>query len=173
MFPSQTIDWSGREVTLTWIKLNDDSDLVKFQPITQAYGICFNDKKEILILDQKGDSKWTLPGGTLEVGETPIQTLIREVMEEADITLKNISLLGVQRVEDPQNLDPKEKLHFQVRFIAKVDQIQFQTIDPAKDRIHVRRFVPISAINNCIHWGSTGEALFRDAEIKFKKLTKE
>lgn len=48
-YPSQTIDWAGRKVILTWIKLNQDSDLVQFQPVTQAYGICFNNKGEILI----------------------------------------------------------------------------------------------------------------------------
>ncbi len=54
--PSQTIDWADRKVTLTWIKLKADSDLIQFQPITQAYGICFNDKGEILILNQNSRS---------------------------------------------------------------------------------------------------------------------
>ncbi len=168
MYPSQTIDWASRKVTLTWIKLKDGSDLDKFQPITQAYGLCFNDKKEILILNQKENNEWTLPGGTIEAGESPIVTLTREVLEEADVTLKNISVLGVQRVDDPQNPGPKGKLHFQARFIAKVDQMQPQTIDPAKGRIHERKFVPLSTINKYIHWGNTGEAIFNDAAMEFK-----
>lgn len=162
-YPHQTIDWAGRKVTLTWIRLEKDSDLAQFQPVTQAYGICFNDKREILILDQKGNGEWTLPGGTVEDGETPVQTLIREVMEEADVTLKNISTLGVQRVDDPQNSGPKGKLHYQARFVARVDQILSQTVDPAKGRVHERKFVSISDANKFIHWGNTGKTIFSDA----------
>lgn len=102
-YPHQTIDWAGRKVTF------------------------FN--REILILDQKGNGEWTLPGGTVEEGETPVETLTRDVMEEADVTLKNISVLGVQKVDDPQNSGPKGKLHYQARFVARVDQIQPQTVE--------------------------------------------
>ncbi len=162
-YPSQIIDWLGKKITLTWIKLDRDSDLNKFKPITQAYGVCFNDEGEILILDQKGDEEWTLPGGTVEPGETPKETLTREVMEEADVTLTDILVLGVQRVDDPSNTGPKGKSHYQARFVARIDQILPQTVDPAEGRVHQRKFVPNTQINQYIKWGSTGKAIFADA----------
>ncbi len=149
-YPSKTIDWHGRNITMTWINTS---------PVTQAYCICFNDQREILILDQKGDSTWTLPGGSVEVGETLEQTLVREVSEEADISIKNIFLLGLQKVNDPE----KRGTYFQARYIAQVDKIFPQTIDPALNRINERKWVPSSEVTRYIKWGKTGEAIFADA----------
>ena len=54
-------------------------------PITQVYGVCFKEGKVLVILEQ--GKKWNIPGGTPERGETPIQTLLREVDEEASVTV--------------------------------------------------------------------------------------
>lgn len=51
-------------------------------------GIVFNKNNEILIDNRKekrlegADGKWELPGGKIEFGETPEQTVQREVYEE-------------------------------------------------------------------------------------------
>lgn len=46
-------------------------------------------KDEVLVVRSwLGNSKWTLPGGGLEVGEEALQALIREVKEEVGIGLK-------------------------------------------------------------------------------------
>lgn len=149
-YPKKIINWHGRKISMAWINL---------VPTTQAYCICFNDKDEVLILNQKGDDTWTLPGGTVEEGETLEQALIREVNEEADITLKNIMFLGVQKVDDPG----KRGTYFQARYIAQVDNILSQTVDPALGKINERKWVPNSEITNYIKWGKTGEAIFSDA----------
>lgn len=153
--PTKTIDWNGRKITMTWMNV---------VPTTQAYCICFNERDEILILDQKGDHTWTLPGGTVEEDETLEQTLIREVGEEADVTIKNIQLLGIQRVDDPE----KRGTHFQARYIAKIDKILPQTIDLALGRIHERKWVPSSEVTKYIKWGDTGDAIFADAINVYK-----
>lgn len=36
-----------------------------------------------------GEGTWSLPGGHLEFGETPIQTAVREVAEETGLTIRN------------------------------------------------------------------------------------
>jgi hypothetical protein len=45
-YPQDTYLYKGSRVTNTWIKT---SDINKYTPITQVYGIVFNDKGEILI----------------------------------------------------------------------------------------------------------------------------
>lgn len=155
---SQTFNFDGKEGTFTWIDLDNANDLQKYSPLTQAYAICYNDQGEALVLDQKGDGAWTLPGGTVEPGETTVETLQREVMEEADITITDIKLLGVQEVISDK------PMHYQTRYIAKIKELLPQTIDPAKGRIHERKFVPISQINEYLKWGLTGQAIFAKAE---------
>ncbi len=155
---SQTFLINKQETTLTWIPLADESELNNFSPLTQAYGICYNDDHEAVILDQKGRGTWTLPGGTIESGESPAETLIREVMEEADISIDNICLLGVQKVEVVG-----KPVHYQTRYVAHIREVLPQTIDPALNRIHVRKFVPIEKMNEYLQWGRTGEAIVKKA----------
>jgi ADP-ribose pyrophosphatase YjhB (NUDIX family)/quercetin dioxygenase-like cupin family protein len=52
----------------------------------------FNSKKEILLLHRKDNDKWTMPGGTLEFGESLTNCALREVKEECglDVELKDI-----------------------------------------------------------------------------------
>ncbi len=56
-----------------------------------------NDKGEILLL-QRGSTapwmpnKWSLPGGSVDEGETPEQGAKREAKEEAGITLRTLKL---------------------------------------------------------------------------------
>jgi 8-oxo-dGTP pyrophosphatase MutT (NUDIX family) len=48
-----------------------------------ASGIIFkNNQKEVLLVKRRDIPMWVLPGGRLEFGETPEQTVIREVFEE-------------------------------------------------------------------------------------------
>ena len=42
-----------------------------------------------------GEGKWTLPGGGVEWGEHPDETLVREVHEETGFAVTQFSLLGI------------------------------------------------------------------------------
>ncbi|MCC7303609.1 MAG: NUDIX domain-containing protein [Bacteroidia bacterium] len=50
----------------------------------RVYGICFNEKKELLIADEliKGREITKFPGGGLEYGEGPADCIVREFREE-------------------------------------------------------------------------------------------
>ncbi len=51
-----------------------------------------NLKKELLMLHRKDNGKWTMPGGTLEFGESMTSCALREVLEESglDVEIKDI-----------------------------------------------------------------------------------
>lgn len=51
-----------------------------------------NDRKELLMLHRKDNKKWTMPGGTMEFGESMTDCALREVKEESglDVEIKDI-----------------------------------------------------------------------------------
>lgn len=65
-----------------------------------AYGLIINDNKMALIRKSRGayTGKLDLPGGTIEHGERPIETLVREIKEELDSDVKNYDLFDVESV---------------------------------------------------------------------------
>ncbi|MFD3838867.1 NUDIX hydrolase [Streptomyces sp. NPDC058642] len=62
-----------------------------------AYAICVRDGKLLLArwIDHTGRPEWTLPGGGMEHGEDPYDTVLREVDEETGYTVEITGLLGV------------------------------------------------------------------------------
>ena len=65
-----------------------------------AYGLIIKERKIVLIKKKGGpyNEKLDLPGGTIEWGETPEQTLIRELNEEVGIDVTNYELFDTNSV---------------------------------------------------------------------------
>ena len=86
--------------------------------IKQVYGIVFNEDGNIFLRIDNGIYKLT--GGRPEIEDKSIEdTLKREFVEEANITIKNIHLLGYQLVDENNGIKP----YAQVRMIAQIDEI--------------------------------------------------
>lgn len=148
-------------ISYTWMQT---PDLTSFQPITQVYGICFNASNEILIVKKPDGNEWILPGGKPEPGETLEETLKREMMEEATVTVKNCQPLGVQKVTFPQNPNRIEGDEFyQARFICEIENVLSHTHDPDDGILLDRKFVPMGEITNWVKWGDQGSQMFADA----------
>ena len=64
-------------------------------PKVDVRSVVFNDKDEILLVQERIDSRWSLPGGWCDVGYTPTETAIKETFEEAGIPVKVKRLLAV------------------------------------------------------------------------------
>ncbi|MDQ0601707.1 8-oxo-dGTP diphosphatase [Streptomyces canus] len=62
-----------------------------------AYAICVRDGKLLLArwIDDSGRPEWILPGGGMEHGEDPYDTVLREVDEETGYAIEITGLLGV------------------------------------------------------------------------------
>ncbi|MBV6685100.1 NUDIX domain-containing protein [Rossellomorea sp. RS05] len=61
--------------------------------------IILNQYKEVL-LQQRTDDDWGLPGGLLELGESLEAAAIREVKEETGLEIGQLQLLGIHSGED-------------------------------------------------------------------------
>lgn len=156
-----TVEINGQSVDLEWIKTSSGYG---YTPITQVYGICFNQAGEILICREDNEHNWQLPGGKPEDGESVTDTLQREVREEVSIEVDNVICLGLQRVHYPHNPNHAEGVdYYQARLIGQVINILPQTVDPATGKLWERRFVPADNITAYIQWGVLGDAMFRDA----------
>jgi 8-oxo-dGTP diphosphatase len=62
--------------------------------------MCIRDEKILLArwLDDEGRPEWTLPGGGMEHGEDPYDTVLREVEEETGYLVEITGLLGVNSI---------------------------------------------------------------------------
>ena len=59
--------------------------------IPQAVVLC---DEQILLIKRHNPALWELPGGGMEPGETPVQTIMREVREETGLHVECRELLG-------------------------------------------------------------------------------
>lgn len=67
---------------------------------TSARAIVIKDGKLLVMYRNKFGNKYvTLPGGKVEIGESPEQAALREVREEATITVENPKLVFVDQAE--------------------------------------------------------------------------
>ena len=108
---------------------------------TQVSGYIFNENNELLIV--RNENTWTIPGGHPELYEYTIGTLVREVMEEACVTIKDIKYLGAVEV-----IENDEK-YYQLRFFARVDEV----LEFNKEfEISERKFVKLEDLKKYITW---------------------
>ena len=64
-------------------------------PKVDVRAVVFNSEGRILLVQEKVDTFWALPGGWADVGYTPRQIAVKECFEEAGLTVKSIRLLAV------------------------------------------------------------------------------
>jgi 8-oxo-dGTP diphosphatase len=98
-------------------------------------GVCviiFNEKRQILLGlrgQSHGAGKWALCGGHLEKWETWEDCAIREVKEETNLDIKNITFHDVK-----QTMFPKDGKHYNTIFLKAevVEGSQEQVMEPNK-----------------------------------------
>ncbi len=57
--------------------------------------IVFNDKQEVLLVKEKVDQGYTLPGGWADLFESPVEAITKECLQEAGADVKVTQLTGV------------------------------------------------------------------------------
>jgi 8-oxo-dGTP pyrophosphatase MutT (NUDIX family) len=64
-------------------------------PLAAGDAAVIDGRGRILLVKRADNGKWAMPGGALEVGETPAEGVVREVLEETGIDCRILSLVGV------------------------------------------------------------------------------
>lgn len=64
-------------------------------PLAVGDAAVIDNKGQILLIQRTDNGKWAMPGGALEVGETPAEGVVRETLEETGVHCQAVSLIGV------------------------------------------------------------------------------
>lgn len=82
----------------------------------------------ILMIRRKDSGLWAMPGGAVELGETPSQAVLREVFEETAIQAKPLAIVGVfDNWNERKNLSAHI---FHVLFAARCEGLQVPVAQP-------------------------------------------
>ena len=110
--------------------ISDHSQL-EFQPLVEAFhaqigyatprvdvrGAVFQHGK-LLMVRERADGGWTMPGGWADVGDVPSQAAEREVLEEAGLQVKATKVIGLY---DANRVEPLEVFHaFKIVFLCEL-----------------------------------------------------
>ncbi len=86
-------------------------------PKLDARGAVFRDGKLLMVLE-KADGGWTLPGGWVDVGESPRGAVEREVREESGYQARAVKLAMVIDRNAPKNGHPPYIFHLYKLFFV-------------------------------------------------------
>lgn len=71
-------------------------------PKTDVRAVVFNEKGQILLVQEKADNCWAMPGGWSDISYSPKEVAEKECMEEAGLKVKAIKLLAVMDKQKQQ-----------------------------------------------------------------------
>lgn len=106
--------------------------------------LIFNKNKQLLIVKPTYKEGWSIPGGGVDVGESPKTAAIREIKEEIGLDLKDIILICVNYTS-VQGIKP-ETLQF-VFYGGTLETDEINKIILDKNENSEFRFVEISEAN--------------------------
>ncbi len=113
-----------------------DKDAPKPNSIRPATAVAlFDSHGNILLLRRKDNDKWTMPGGTLDFGESLTDCAVREVREETGLQIRITGLIGTY--SDPHVLiaysDGEIRQEFTLVYAAEIESGDLQIDHESKE----------------------------------------
>jgi len=106
-----------------------DSDAGYMTPKLDIRGVVFQEDK-ILLVKERSDGRWTLPGGWVDINEPPSEAVEREVWEESGYKVKAARLMALydrNRHGHPAFIYHLYKLYIQCDLIGGKPQESLET----------------------------------------------
>jgi ADP-ribose pyrophosphatase YjhB (NUDIX family) len=79
-------------------------------PKVDVRGAVF-DQDKVLLVRERSDGKWTLPGGWVDIGDAPSFAVEREIREESGYLAKTVKLAALFDKNNPAHGHPPSILH--------------------------------------------------------------
>lgn len=118
-----------------------------FMPVA-ACGIIQNNK--MLLQKRTDDGTWAIHGGSIELGETFIEALEREIKEELNIKPINPQEIGIYSGEDQHVFYPNGDEVYVVSAIYLVTEFEGE-LKPDEDEVSELKWFDINELPNNIH----------------------
>lgn len=164
---SSTIQINNEQTNFTW----HPKVIIDGLKPKNIYGFCITNDNKVVLVRDKDETRFTLPGGGIQEGESPVEALIREFREEAQFIPLNIELLGTLEVRITNKKGEVIEHHQQVRFICSIDNPG--DFIPEKDGWETaeRIFVNIEELKDYLEWlvYPSGKAQLDDLQKKLDK----
>ncbi|HEY0952619.1 NUDIX hydrolase [Nocardioides sp.] len=126
-----------------------------------AYAIVVDDRRRVLLAHWPEQSRWTLPGGGVELHETPEDAVVREVAEETGYAVELVRLLGVliQVVPPATRLIDTERVLRQVGVVYEVRVVGGELTHEADGSTDEARWFPVDEVRTLDRVELVDEAL--------------
>lgn len=114
----EEVEIAGRRLRVTTVLTDTEPPA---DAVTAAHCFAFDGDRVVLALHV--DRDWTIPGGHVEVGESPLEAMRREAREEAGIEVDSPRFIASQRIEAADGEDPNPRYPnpgYQVFYVARV-----------------------------------------------------
>ncbi len=85
--------------------------------------LIFNDKGQVLLQRRSDDGLWGNPGGSMDLGETIYETIIREIKEETNLKIEkeNLKIFNIYSGEEQHHIYPNNDEVYFVNIIFETD----------------------------------------------------
>jgi ADP-ribose pyrophosphatase YjhB (NUDIX family) len=116
------------------------------QPVVGVGAVIIKEAKIALIKrgNEPSKGKWTIPGGLVELAESPEQAVVREAQEETGLTVDKPTLIDVVSNVD---LDEKGKVKYHYVIIEYLVHVKEGTAQAASDAMDLR-WVPFEDVED-------------------------
>ena len=87
-------------------------------PKVDVRAVVFNENGKILLVQEKADNCWSMPGGWSDISYSPKEVAEKECLEEAGIKVKAVKLLGILD-KQKQKLPPSFEYTYKILLLCK------------------------------------------------------
>ena len=136
------------------------------QPVVGIGAVIVREGAIVLIKrgNEPSKGKWSIPGGLVELGESPEQAVIRETKEETCLDVENPSLIDVVSNVD---LDEKGKVKYHYVIIDYLVHVKSGKLHAASDAAELR-WVPFDEVEK-YDLTTSFRLFFRDKRKRLEK----
>jgi ADP-ribose pyrophosphatase YjhB (NUDIX family) len=110
---------SGRSADELVMELGRDSGYAT--PKVDVRGAIFDDQERVLLMREKTDGRWSLPGGWADPGDSPSAAVTREILEETGYGSSAVKLVACWDREVQGNPPPLPVHVYKLVFLCRSD----------------------------------------------------